>query len=183
MALPWLIAGVAAAAAAAVAAAVSSDDEKPSSKSSYDNDDKYDEAEREKAARKAARKNLSSEFKQRCESMQNELAQSLEPYFSLEFHGNEKLKHLARSELIEYTTSDYFHLNDTKFASQFLKTTATNLTYMKQYYQVDISDNVALNRVLQSINDYDADIQAAKDLQKAILETKDAVKQFREQQQ
>lgn len=182
MALPWLIGLGVAAAVAAVAA--SSDDEKPSSKSSYDNDDdEYDEAEREKAARKAARKNLSSEFKQRCESMQNELAQSLEPYFSLEFHGNEKLKHLARSELIEYTTSDYFHLNDTKLGSQFLKKTAANLTYMKQYYQVDISDNVALNRVLQSINDYDADIQAAKDLQKAILETKDAVKQFREQQQ
>lgn len=182
MALPWLIGLGVAAAVAAVAA--SSDDEKPSSKSSYDNDDdEYDEAEREKAARKAARKNLSREFKQRCEIMQNEIAQSLEPYFLLEFHGHEKLKHLTISESMEDTTSDYFHLNDAKFGSKFLKKTADNLAYVEQCYHIDISDNVELNRILQSINDYDADIQAAKDLQKAILETKDAVKQFREQQQ
>jgi DNA repair photolyase len=153
MALPWLIGGAIALGIGALVASGSDNND------NHNDDDEEEEQRRRKAREKAKKEreakarqeekaNLEKDFEQRCLSAQVEIAQTLKPYFEVEFHGD--------VVPIEKPAS-----------------VKKRIAFLTENYHVHIAVSEKLKLILEEIDGLENDWLAAKELQRTIQNSLD----------
>jgi hypothetical protein len=173
MALPWLIGGAIALGIGALVASGSDNND------NHNDDDEEEEQRRRKAREKAKKEreakarqeekaNLEKDFEQRCLSAQVEIAQTLKPYFEVEFHGDVVPieKPASRdffSEQLDVINLDRYRLGTVK----------KRIAFLTENYHVHIAVSEKLKLILEEIDGLENDWLAAKELQRTIQNSLD----------